>query len=258
MELIDVHSHLQDKEFDNDREDVLENAKKVGVKKIITSTLDLKDAQISMEMFSKYKGFVYMTVGCNPCIVDEKEMEHSALTLIEQIQSFIREKKKDIVGIGEIGLDYYWIEGEQREKQKEFFRLWINFAKEMNLPLIVHSRSAGKYAIEILLEEKYSNVLMHSYDGKVGWALEAAKQGFYFSIPPSIVNSTQKQKLVKSIDINRIMLESDAPVLGPEKDKRNEPQNLVFTVKKISEIKSLSEDIVSKITTRNASEFFKI
>ncbi|MDD5530276.1 MAG: TatD family hydrolase [bacterium] len=250
MELIDVHSHLQDKEFDKDREDVLENAKKVGVKKIITSTLDLKDAQISMEMFSAYKGFIYMTVGCNPCIMDEKE--------IEKIQSFVREKKIDIVGIGEIGLDYYWVEGEQREKQKEFFKLWINFAKEMNLPLIVHSRSAGKYAIEMLLEEKYCNVLMHSYDGKVGWAIEAAKQGFYFSIPPSIVNSSQKQKLVKSIDISRIMLESDAPVLGPEKDKRNEPQNLVFTVRKISEIKSLSEDTVSEMTTRNASEFFKI
>jgi TatD DNase family protein len=250
MELIDVHSHLQDKEFDNDREDVLENAKKVGVKKIITSTLDLKDAQISMEMFSPYKGSIYMTVGCNPCIMDEKE--------IEQIQSFIKERKKDIIGIGEIGLDYYWIEEEQRETQKEFFKLWIDFAKEMNLPLIVHSRSAGKYAIEILLEEKYSNVLMHSYDGKVGWAIDAAKQGFYFSIPPSIVNSPQKQKLVKSIDISRIMLESDAPVLGPEKNKRNEPQNLVFTVRKISEIKNLSEDSVSEITTRNASEFFKI
>jgi TatD DNase family protein len=250
MELIDVHSHLQDKEFDNDREDVLENAKKVGVKKIITSTLDLKDAQMSMEMFSSHKGFIYMSVGCNPCVLGRKE--------IEQIQSFIRERKKDIVGIGEIGLDYYWGEGEQRETQKENFKLWIEFAKGINLPLIVHSRSAGKYAIEILLEEKYSNVLMHGYDGKVGWALEAAKQGFYFSIPPSIVNSPQKQKLVKSIDINRIMLESDAPVLGPEKDKRNEPKNLVFAVKKISEIKNLSEDIVSEITTRNALEFFKI
>ena len=125
MEFIDVHSHLQDKEFDKDRENVLENAKKVGVKKIIISTLDSQDAQTSMEMFHAYKGFIYITVGCNPCISDKKEMEHHALAEIEQIQKFIRGRKKDIVGIGEIGLDYYWVQGEQREKQKEFFKLCI-------------------------------------------------------------------------------------------------------------------------------------
>lgn len=250
MELIDVHSHLQDKEFDNDREEVIKSAKANGVTKIIVSTLGIEDSYKTLEMFQSYKGFIYVTAGCNPFTLDNDE--------IRKIQDLIRSKKEVITGIGEVGLDFYRGEESEHIRQKEIFKSWISLAKELDMPLIVHSRSAGKYAIEILLAEGYYNVLMHAYDGKVGSALKGAEKGFYFSIPPSVVHSEQKQKLVKALGIENLMLESDSPVLGPERDKRNEPSNLRFALKKISELKGLSEEEIALKTTRNAIEFFKL
>ncbi|MCK4307787.1 TatD family hydrolase [candidate division WOR-3 bacterium] len=249
MKLIDVHSHLQDSEFNEDREKVIEDAKSNSVSKIIVSTLDLQDACGTLEMFKAHKS-VHITIGCNPCILDENE--------VEKIQELARNKRKEIVGIGEVGLDYYYIQGKQSKKQIKIFKSWISIAKEMDVPLVVHSRSAGKYAIEILLEERYHNVLMHAYDGKVGWALKGAENGFYFSIPPSVVHSIQKQKIARALNLDNLMLESDSPVLGPWRGKRNEPSNLIYTLKKLSEIKRIPEEEIARITSQNAVNLFKI
>ncbi len=249
MKLIDVHSHLQDVAFDEDREKVIENAKLNSVSDIIVSSLDLKDAHKTLEMF-KFHSSIHITMGCNPCILDEDE--------VFRIQKLLRDRIEEIVGIGEIGLDYYYIKGEQRKKQIEIFKSWIRLAKEIDMPLIVHSRSAGKYAIEILLEEECHSVLMHAYDGKVGWALEGADNGFYFSIPPSIEYSIQKQKIAKALSLNNLMLESDSPVLGPCRGERNESANLKYTLKKLSEIKKVPEEEIARVTSENAIKFFDL
>lgn len=246
MEVIDVHSHLQGNEFDNDRADVIESAKECGVTKIIISALDTKDMHRAIEVFKSYKDIIYITIGCAPYNLEETGA----------MQDLARKMRDKIIGIGEVGLDFYRGEETEHMKQREIFKSWIRLAKEMDLPLIIHSRSAGKYAIEMLIEEGYYKILMHAYDGKVGWALKGAEKGFYFSIPPSVVYSEQKQKLVKTIGINNLMLESDAPVLGPEKDKRNEPSNLKFVIQKITEIKGLNKMEVVNITTKNAVKFF--
>jgi Mg-dependent DNase len=124
------------------------------------------------------------------------------------------------------------------------------------MPIVVHSRSAGKYAIKILTEEGAKRVIMHAFDGSVGYAIEGVKKGFYFSIPPSIVRSEQKQKMAKHLPLDKILLESDAPVLGPTKDIINTPSNIVISAAKIAEIKKIPINEVINATTKNAQEIF--
>lgn len=249
--MIDVHCHLQDEVFNSDRANVLKRAKEAGVTKIIISALNLKEIPKALEIVEIYKDYVYLTVGCSPTLTDVNE--------VVEIQKFITENKDNLVGIGEVGLDYYWGEREDREIQRNFFKQWISLAKELNLPLIVHSRSAGRYAIEFLLEVgPPSKVLMHAFDGKVGWAKKGEEAGFYFTIPTSIVHSIQKQKLVKSLNINSMMLESDAPVLSPFRGERNEPLNLKYSLEKISSLKKLPLESVEETILQTTINFFNI
>jgi len=249
VELIDVHCHLDDESFDNDLEVVLENAKKVGVSKIITSALNEDSIRKTEDIINKHRDFVYYTVGLDYSILDENK--------VELIMDYIRMNKDKIVGIGEVGLDFFiFRNADLQEKNKAIFKKWIDFAKELNLPLVVHSRSAGKYAIMMLIEAEANKVLMHAFDGSVGYAIQGAKRGFYFSIPPSIVRSEQKQKLVKHLPLENLMLESDSPVLGPQREIRNTPSNVVISAGKIAELKKVPYLEVCEKTTNNAYKLF--
>lgn len=246
--MIDVHCHLQDKEFNQDLDQVIQRAKDAGVEKIIISTVDLEEIEKACRIVQVYKNYVYLTVGCRPTLFDETE--------VERIRGFIKRNRDKIVGIGEVGLDYYWVEGEQREAQRKLFKEWIVLAKELNLPLIVHSRSAGKYALEILFNDPPQKVLMHAFDGKKGWAKKGEAAGFYFTIPTTVVHSTQKQNLVKFLKIEFLVLETDSPVLSPVRGERNEPVNLKYVLEKVSNLKNLPQEEVAKIIAATTTNFF--
>jgi TatD DNase family protein len=247
--LIDVHCHLQDEAFREDLEKVIQKAKDAGVEAIITSTQNFSETPEALRITTRYPNYVYLAVGCSPTLFDRCE--------IEKIQKFIRENKDRIVGIGEVGLDYYW-EKNRRELQVELFKEWIALANQLNLPLIVHSRSAGKYAIELLLSNPPGKVVMHAFDGKTGWAKIGEEAGFKFSIPTSIVLSRQKQKLVGHLKIGSIMLETDSPCLGVLQGERNEPGNLKYALEKVSQIKKLPCQEVEKIITKTTLDFFSL
>ena len=248
---IDAHCHLNDEDFKEDREEVIKRAKALGVKAIIDSSIDFTSGLLSLELQSKYKGFVFSSLGLDPSIMGEYEFAR-VLELIEQ-------NRDSIVSIGEVGLDFFRIRDEEGQaKQRERFRKFINLAKKLNKPLIVHSRSAGKYAIQVLLENSPSKVLMHAFDGKVGWAEKGAEAGFYFSVPTSVWHSEQKMKLVSALPVERILLETDSPVLGPKRGERNEPANIHFAAKKIAEIKGMPLEEVERQTTQNAMKFFDL
>ncbi len=246
--MIDVHCHLQDKEFNQDLDRVIQRAKAAGVEKLIISSGDLEEIEQACRIVQAYKDYIYLTVGCSPLLFDEGE--------IKKIREFIKKNRDKIVGIGEVGLDYYRVEGEQREIQRRLFKEWIILAKELNLPLIVHSRSAGKYALEILLANPPQKVLMHAFDGKCGWAKKGEEAGFYFTIPTTVVHSIQKQKLVEFLKIESLMLETDSPVLSPVRGERNEPANLKYALEKISNLKNLPQEEVAKIIAETTSKFF--
>lgn len=248
--MIDVHCHIHDEVFDGDRDEVINRAKERGVKHIIVSAIKPEEVPKALSIVNNFKQYMSLTIGHDPVVVSDRVFE-------EQLKN-IKKYLDVIVGIGEVGLDYYFVrDHSERDKQRRIFTLWINIAKELNLPLIIHSRSAGKYAVKIILEQKYFNVVMHAYDGSVGWAIEAAKHGVYFSIPPSIVFSIQKQKLVRKLPLENLLLETDSPVLSPTKGKRNEPANIVYSAMKIAEVKNISLNKVIDITIENTLNVFK-
>jgi TatD DNase family protein len=143
-----------------------------------------------------------------------------------------------------------------REVQREIFLKFIRLAERLDLPLNVHSRSAGREAIRFLREASARRVLLHAFDGKAASALEGVEAGYCFSIPPSILRSPQKQKLVRRLPLDRLLLETDSPVLGPDPKLRNEPKNVLIACRAVSEIKGVAAEEVAEVTTENAKALF--
>lgn len=248
---MDSHAHLSDSAFEKDLDDVVLRAREKGLIAIIDCGLGRDGALRSLSISGRFRGYVYSTIGIDcgaPFSEDTKE-----------IMRLILENKNRIIGIGEVGLDYYAVKKpEDRARLIEVFKEFIELAKELGLPLIVHSRSAGREAIRVLVEAGAEKVLMHAFDGKASHALKGVESGFFFSIPPSIVRSPQKQKLVSRIPVENILLESDSPVLGVNPLERNEPANIVFSLREIARIKNLDPELVAEETTRNARRLFEL
>jgi len=175
----------------------------------------------------------------------------------EAVCDLVRRRHNELVGIGEVGLDY-WVAKEEPERnvQRDVLARFVSLSNELELPLNVHSRSAGHYTVDLLIAEKARRVLMHAFDGKASHALRGVDAGFSFSIPASIVRSPQKQKLVRRLPLTALMLETDSPVLGPEKGVRNEPSNALRSAQMIAEIKGCDLDQVVAVTTANARALF--
>jgi TatD DNase family protein len=230
---IDTHAHLCDPVFDVDRESVLEKAGAAGVSNVIAVGEDLGDAEKNIQLAVRHP-MIRSAAGLYPTHLD--------LDLAARMCEFIRTHKDNLVCIGEVGLDYWMVKDEsRRDLQREIFRCFIRLSKELSLPLNVHSRSAGRHAVTVLLESGAVQVQMHAFDGKLYAAMPAVEAGFFFSIPSSIVRSEQKQKLVKQLPLSCLLLESDSPVLGPAPQERNEPSNVRIALKAIAELKGIKE-----------------
>ncbi|XP_053568434.1 putative deoxyribonuclease TATDN3 isoform X3 [Bombina bombina] len=237
--LVDCHCHLTASDFDHDINDVLEEAKKVGLKALVAVAEHSKEFEKLIDLSKRYQGLVFPCLGVHPVQGIEPEPQRSA-TL-------------------KVGLDFtprIACTDDQKEEQREVFIRQIELAKRLDLPLNVHSRSAGRPTINLLKEKGAEKVLLHAFDGKPSVAMEGVKAGYYFSIPPSIIRSEQKQKLVKQLPLENICLETDSPALGPEKQVRNEPKNIMFSAEYIATVKGVSLEEVMKITTKNAVKLF--
>jgi TatD DNase family protein len=176
---------------------------------------------------------------------------------IEKMITLIRKERERLVAIGEVGLDHWAVKEEtDRELQRGMFLKFIRLSLELDLPLNVHSRSAGREAIRCLLEGGAQKVQLHAFDGKWGSALQAVEAGYYFSIPPSIVRSRQKQKLVKQMPLRSILVETDSPVLGPTPDERNEPSNILLAIDAIAEIKGVKRQEVMETAYENTVRLY--
>jgi TatD DNase family protein len=246
--MIDCHAHLADASFDNDRADVIERARRAGVSAILCVSEGMGDAARVLEVTSQFQS-VKPCLGLHP--------EQADLAEAEALCTLIRDNRERLAAIGEVGLDYWLAKEEaERELQREVLSRFVALSTELALPLNVHSRSAGHHTITLLRETGASRVLMHAFDGRAHYALAGVDAGFYFSIPPSIVRSPQKQKLVKRLPLSALLLETDSPVLGPDKQARNEPANARVAAQAIAEIKGVSVDEVADVTTRNAERLF--
>jgi len=246
--MIDVHSHLCLEDFDLDRAQVIEEAKQAGVTAILDSGETFSENEKVLQL-SELHPILKPSLGFSPCNLKKADAK--------LVCSFIRQNAEKVTAIGEVGLDY-WKVKEEREKQKEIFKTFISLAKELDKPLVIHSRSAGKYAIEVLEQEKAERVCMHAFDGSYKNAQKGVELGYYFSIPPSIVRSEQKQKLVEHVSLEHLLLETDSPLLGPEAKKRNTPANVKVAAEEIGKIQQTSFEEVCRVTTENAKGLFKL
>ncbi len=246
--MIDVHCHLEQKDYDVDREEVINKCKE-KLKAIITSCAHPNDLEITIDIVKRYKGFVFATLGIHPEYIGEN-------LNIEDFIEKVKENKDNIVGIGEVGLDYHWVKEENlREKQRKLFRFFINFAKELNLPLVIHSREAMQDTIKILEEEKAENVLMHLF-GERKFISKIIENGWFISVGPILLTSKNHKKIVKEMPIEKIMLETDSPWFGF--GKRNEPIAIIKVAEKIAEIKKTDFNNVWNKCGENAKRFFDL
>jgi TatD DNase family protein len=246
--LVDTHAHLCDALFDPDRTDVLERARAVGVTAVIAVGEDLADARRNLDLAARHP-LLRAAAGLYPTHLD--------LPAAEAMASFIRGERKKLAAVGEVGLDYWVVQDEgERELQREIFARFIDLSRELDLPLNVHSRSAGRHAVGLLLERGARKVQLHAFDGKASAALPAVEAGYFFSIPPSVVRSQQKQNLVRRLPLSSLLVETDSPVLGPTPEGRNEPANITIAVHAIATIKKISDEEVLEAVSRNALHLF--
>jgi TatD DNase family protein len=246
--LVDTHAHICDSDFDRDRAEVLARARRAGVGAVIAVGENLSDAGKNLELTKMYP-ILKPAAGLYPAHLD--------LDQAGEMEDFIRKNRSVLAAIGEVGLDY-WVVKKEPDKalQKEIFKRFIELAKALNLPLNVHSRSAGRHAVALLLENNAVRVQMHAFDGKAGAALPAVEAGYFFSIPPSVVRSRQKQKLVKQLPLSCLLIETDSPVLGPSPEERNEPANIRHCVKAIAALKGISEEAVIAAVSDNTERLY--
>jgi len=246
--LIDTHTLLADERFSADLPQVLNRASANGITAIISVSETLNDLRHNLFLAEQHP-IIKVAAGLYPEFADEKK----ALPLID----CIHRNRDKLVAIGEVGLDF-WIAQDDvgRDRQRHIFSLFITIAKELNIPINVHSRSAGRHAVSLLLDKQATQVQMHAFDGKLSAALPAVEAGFFFSVPPSIVRSRQKQKLIKGLPLSCLLLETDSPVLGPDPQKRNEPANVTVALQAIADIKNMPAEEIAPILFDNTLRLY--
>lgn len=248
--LIDTHCHLYPSEYKN-AEVAIKTCKETNIS-IILNGVD-KQSNFEVLKLSKKYSNVYASIGYDHSVANEITEEDINL-LEEQIKS------NKVVAIGEIGIDYYWTK-DNIEKQHILFRRMLSLATKYDLPVIVHAREAEEEVYNILKDYNLKGS-MHCYQGSIEYAKKFIELGYYIGIdgPITFKKNEMLKTLVESIGINNILVETDSPYLSPEpkRGEKNTSLNLIYIVKKISEILNKSEEEISLITTNNAKNLFKI
>ena len=235
MIYVDVHAHLFHEDIDAEK--AIQEAENVGVKRIINNALSL-DSKAKVKRLSINNDICRSALGIYPW--------DSVSATDTDIETYIEElDMESFVAIGEVGLDYMFDETDDREaitaRQKETFSRFIDKGKTLQKPLIIHSRGAEKDVLEMLETQNAFNPVLHSFTGSRKLWKRARDNGYYFSIPCSIVKSTHFQYLVEDVPIHQLLTETDSPYLSPD-TYPNTPKNIPLAVKKIANIKSLDED----------------
>ncbi len=252
---IDTHAHLFYPNFNGETEQVIERAKNAGVKHIIVPGTDLATSKKAIDLAEEYE-IIYAAVGVHPH--DTKEWKTS---FIDQIEEFAKHPK--VVAIGEIGLDYYY-DFSPKEVQIEAFKAQIELAIKIGLPIIVHNRDSNDDMMQIIREYKNTSLRcqFHCFAGTAENARELNEMGHLVSFTGNITfkKMDSLREVVKSVKLDKILLETDSPFMTPEpyRGKRNEPNNVLLVAEKIAEIHNTSLEDVARMTNYNAYKLFGI
>ena len=251
--MIDSHCHLDHELLKSDLSNIVKRSKDVGIQKLLTIST-------SIESFKKIKDIIiedeiiFGTIGIHP-----HETDNNEISVDEIVKNFGESPK--IIGIGETGLDFYY-NNSDKEKQIKSFKKHIEASIKTNSPLIIHSRNAEDETFEILNQyhDKKLKILMHCFTGSKNFAERLLKLNAFFSASGIITfkNSLDLQETFKSLPLDKILIETDSPYLAPvpNRGKKNEPSFLSFTAQKLADIKNLTKQEITKITTTNFNKLF--
>jgi TatD DNase family protein len=248
--MIDVHCHLEHEKFRNNKE-IIQSFRK-DLKAIITSSPHPKDFEYTLNLKKEFEGFVFACVGLHPEYIEEFSEEN-----LDNFEEIVKSNKNDIVSIGEIGLDYFWIKDEKlREKQRWLFEKLIELAKSVSKPITVHIRDAYEDALKILESIDYQKVHLHMFGGDKFLDKVLANE-WKISVGLILLRSKTHKKIVKKLPLERIMLETDSPWIKID-GKESMPTDVKFVAEKIAEVKNVSLEEVERKTDENAISLFKL
>lgn len=253
--LFDTHAHLNVEQFATDSEEVIKRAQENGVSKIAVVGFDHETIDKALELSRKYQE-IYPIIGWHPTEAGSytDEIEEKLIQLIQE---------ENIIAMGEMGLDYYWMR-DSKEVQIEAFRRQIRVAKKLDLPIVVHNRESTEDIYKVLKEEDISAIggIMHSFNLTPEWLDKFLALGMHISYSGVLTfkNAPAVKESAKRTPLDKILIETDSPYLSPEpyRGKRNEPSYVRFVAEKLAELHDMSVEEIAEITTQNAKKLFKL
>lgn len=257
MNFTDTHTHLYLNQFDLDRDSVIQNSVDAGVNRILLPNINSKTTDDMMELCVKYPKICYPMIGLHPCDIHEETMEKELAHVEDMLDKY------KFIGIGEIGLDMYWKKNNLIIQEQAFISQ-IKLAKKYKLPISIHVRNSFNEAIKIIesLNDENLSGVFHCFTGNREEAKRVINlENFYLGVGGVLTfKNSGLDKTISKIDMDYLILETDSPFLAPTpfRGKRNESQYIVHIAKKLSEVKNISLEEVSKVTTKNASNLFNL
>lgn len=254
MRIFDSHCHYDDEQFDGDREELLGRVlPEKGVCGAVNMGADLQGCLDTVALTERY-GYFYGAVGIHPECAGELP-ENWLQTLRELLG------RKKIVAVGEIGLDYHWLDDCPKERQKEVFAAQLELANELSYPVVIHDREAHADILEFLRQYRPAGVV-HCFSGSVETAREVLKLGMYIGLGGAVTfkNARHALDVAREVPLDRLLLETDAPYMAPVpfRGKRNDSSLIAFVAEKIAEVRGETAESILHAAERNARQLFRI
>ena len=252
--LFDTHAHMDDRSFDEDREELLAALPDKGISLLMNPGCSYESSCSAIALAEGYD-YIYAAVGSHPDVADEVDE-----ALIEKYRNLCSQHPK-VKAIGEIGLDYHY-EDIPREVQKRAFRLQMELARELQLPVIVHEREAHEDGLKIVDEFPTVKGVFHCYSGSLEMAKELIKRGWYIGFTGVLTfkNARKAIEVAANIPLDRIVIETDCPYMAPVpfRGKRNDPGLVCYMAEKLAELRGLTPEEAARITLENGKRLYRI
>ncbi|WP_105903684.1 TatD family hydrolase [Vibrio gangliei] len=253
--MIDSHAHIYAEEFEHDRDEVVQRAQEVGISKILLPNIDLNSIEPMLATEARYPDVCHSMMGLHPCYVNA-DIEQDLAT----IKSWF--SQHNFIAVGEIGIDLYWDKTYQSE-QEYAFRTQLQWAKEFNLPVVIHTRDSIEQTLDILSQEQDGSLtgVFHCFGGTVEEAKAINQLGFHLGIGGvSTFKNGGMDKVIPELDLNYVILETDCPYLAPtpHRGKRNEPSFMQLVAQKIADLKEVPLSTITELTDHNTKALFRL
>ncbi|MGQ4871581.1 MAG: TatD family hydrolase [Candidatus Thorarchaeota archaeon] len=250
MRLFDAHTHLDMPHYKNDLDKVIKRALEAGVEGMVSCSVGPGSFRRTLGIVEKYKGIVFHAAGTSVSQLTRADAD--------KIISLSRKYASQLVAIGEVGLDYYWVKDPAgRKAQEPLFLDFIALAEDLGLPIVIHSRKAEAEAVTILEQNFEGPVLMHCFDGPSKVAERVRDNGWYITLPANFGRSRRRVHAAKILPLEQIMLETDGPYLSPT-GERNEPANIRYGCETLADVLEIEPEEVARVTSQNARSFYRV